>query len=80
MDDFIPRDISGAEIGFGLAAAAVIVGYVAFIFAPAWASYGRLWEKLAAGFLTLFILAALLGVGVGVGLAVVLSYDGWAGS
>ena len=78
-NDLIPRDISGAEIGFGLAAAAVIVGYVSFIFAPAWASYGRLWEKIAAGFLTLFILAALLGVGVGAGLAAVLSYDTWAG-
>ena len=80
MDDFIPPDISGTEIGFGLAAGAVIVGYVAFIFAPAWASYGRLWEKVAAGFLTLFILAALIGVGVGLGLVVVLTYDSWAGS
>jgi hypothetical protein len=79
VGDFIPRDISGAEIGFGLAAAAVIVGYVAFILGPAWSSYGRVWEKLAASFLTLYILAALLGVGVGVGFALVYSYDTWAG-
>jgi hypothetical protein len=76
---FIPRDISWAEVGFGLAAAAAIVGYVAFILGPSWSSYGRLWEKFAAGFLSLFILAALLGVGVGVGFAVVYSYDTWAG-
>ena len=30
---------------------------------PAWRCYGRLWEKLAASFLTLFILATLLGIG-----------------
>jgi len=38
-----------------------------FIFVPAWNSYGRLWEKVAAGFLSLFILATLVGIGVGIG-------------
>jgi hypothetical protein len=79
VGSFIPRDISPAEVGFGLAAAALIVGYVAFILGPAWSSYGRLWERLAASFLSLFILAALLGAGVAVGFAVVFSYDTWAG-
>ena len=42
---------------------------------PAVAAYGRLWEKAAAGFLTLFILATLLGTGAALGLAIVWSYD-----
>src|SRR2546425_617634 len=43
------------------------VAYSVFIFVPAWNSYGRLWEKVAAGFLSLFILATLVGIGVGIG-------------
>jgi hypothetical protein len=46
--------------------------------APAWGCYGRLWEKLAASFLTLFILGTLLGVGAAIGLAVVWTYDQYA--
>ena len=45
---------------------------------PAWRCYGRLWEKLAASFLTLFILATLLGIGAAIGLAVVWTYDRYA--
>ena len=52
--------------------------YVALIFVPAWVSYGRWWERFAAGFMTLFILATLLGIGVGIGAAIVFTYDHWA--
>jgi hypothetical protein len=45
---------------------------------PAWESYGRLWERVSASFLTLFILATLLGIGAAVGLAIVWSYDTYA--
>jgi hypothetical protein len=45
---------------------------------PAWRCYGRLWEKVAASFMTLFILATLLGIGAAVGLAVVWTYDQYA--
>ncbi len=50
-------------------------GYIAFILVPAVASYGRLWEKAAAGVLSLFILGTLLGIGASLGLAIVWSYD-----
>ena len=53
-------------------------GYVALILVPAWECYGRLWEKVAAGFLTLFMLATMLGIGAAIGLAVVWSYDRYA--
>jgi NADH:ubiquinone oxidoreductase subunit K len=38
-------------------------------------SFGRLWERVAASVLTLFMLATLLAVGVVIGLAVVWSYN-----
>jgi hypothetical protein len=56
-----------------------VVGYCIFILAPAWASYGRLWERVAASFLTLFMLVTLLGIGTGIGFAVVWFYDQYAG-
>jgi hypothetical protein len=50
------------------------MAWAVFILAPAWTSYGRLWERVAASFLTLFILATLLGIGVVIGLAVVWAF------
>jgi hypothetical protein len=44
--------------------------YVALILAPAWSSYSRLWERLAASILSLYVLAVLVGIGVLAGLAV----------
>ncbi len=44
------------------------------ILAPALSAYGRLWEKAAAGFLSLFVLAALVIGGVVIGLAIVYYY------
>ena len=35
-----------------------------FIVAPAWGSYGRLWERIAASFLSIYIGATLLGIGI----------------
>ncbi|HEY7629687.1 MAG TPA: hypothetical protein VH817_03245 [Thermoleophilaceae bacterium] len=65
-----------ALIGAG---AVALVGYTVFILAPAWASYGRVWERVAASFLTLFMLATLIGVGTGIGFAIVWFYDQYAG-
>ena len=66
--------VSGETIAIGAAAAACAMAWAVFILAPAWTSYGRVWERLAASFLTLFILATLLGVGVVVGLVVVWAF------
>ena len=62
---------SSETIAIGAAAAACAMAWAVFILAPAWTSYGRVWERVAASFLTLFILATLLGIGVVIGLAVV---------
>ena len=71
-------DISPLEWSLGIAGTITAICYVVFIVAPAWASYGRVWEKMAASVLTLFILATLLMVGVLLGAAVVWTYDTWA--
>jgi hypothetical protein len=70
--------LTTTELAIAVAAGIVGAGYLAFILAPAVSAYGRLWEKAAAGFLTLFILATLLGMGAAIGLAVVWSYDQYA--
>jgi hypothetical protein len=71
-------DISALELTLALAAGVLGAGYLSLIVAPAWQCYGRLWEKVAASFLTLFILATLVGIGMAVGLAVVWTYDQYA--
>jgi hypothetical protein len=45
--------------------------YAGLILVPAWTSYTRLWERVAAGVLSLYVLAVLVGVGVAGALAVV---------
>jgi hypothetical protein len=71
-------DFSSTEIAIALASGVVLSCWVALMAAPAWRCYGRLWEKLAASFLTLFILGTLLGMGAAAGLAVVWTYDQYA--
>jgi hypothetical protein len=66
--------VSAENIAIGAAAAACAMAWAIFILVPAWTSYGRLWERVAASFLTLFILATLLGVGVVIGLVVVWAF------
>jgi hypothetical protein len=59
-------------------AAAGLAGLACFavlILAPAWTSYGRTWERFAAAFLSLFVLAAFVGAGVGIGLIVLYYWD-----
>ena len=71
-------DLTTTELALALAAGVVGAGYIAFILVPAWESYGRVWERLAASFLTLFTLATLLGIGASIGLLIVWSYDRYA--
>jgi hypothetical protein len=57
------------------AGAASLTAYAMLILVPAWTAYGRAWERVAAAFLTLFVLAAFAGAGVGAGLVVVYYWD-----
>jgi hypothetical protein len=59
---------------FGAAGLVCLIAFVSLILAPALSSHGRIWEKAAAGFLSIFVLAALLVCGVVIGLVVVYYY------
>jgi hypothetical protein len=72
-------DLSSTEIVIGLAGALVVACWLLLIALPAARCYGRMWEKLAAGALTLYVLATLLGIGAAIGLAIVWTYDTYAG-
>ncbi len=66
--------MSRSTINYLVGGGAVFLGvvlYAGLILAPAWTSYTRLWERLAATVLSLYVLAVLVGVGVVAALAAV---------
>jgi hypothetical protein len=67
-------DLGHQYLLYGIAAVVCLLVFVTLILAPALSAYGRLWEKAAAGFLSLFVLAGLVIAGVVVGLAIVYYY------
>ena len=67
-------DLGHQYLLYGIAAAICLVIFVTLILSPALSAYGRIWEKTAAGFLSLFVLAALVIGGVVIGLAIVYYY------
>ncbi len=60
---------------FGGAAVVSLLAFTALILVPAVASYGRTWEKATAALLSLFVLAALVLVGVAIGVAIVYFWE-----
>lgn len=69
------QEIGDDYLLFGVAAAISLAAYVSLILVPAVSSYGRVWEKAVAGVLSLFVLVALVVIGVVVGIAVVYYYN-----
>ena len=74
MTVFALAKIDHQYLLYGIAAAICLLVYVGLILSPALSAYGRVWEKAAAGFLSLFVLAALVIGGVVIGLEVVYYY------
>ncbi len=70
--------LSKVELALALAVGVVVAAHVSYILVPAWASYERLWERLVAAVLTLYMLVSLLAIGAALGLVVVWFYDRWA--
>ena len=68
------KNLSFTEITLGVTGVVALIAFVVFIAAPAWTSYGRVWERIAASFLSLYIGAALLGVGIAAGVGVIALY------
>jgi hypothetical protein len=70
--------VSNQAITYLVAASCGVFGltaYVAFILVPAWTAYSRVWERLAAAVLSLYVLVAFLGLGVAGGGAIVWFWD-----
>ncbi len=66
--------MSDTDVTYLVAACAGVFSlalYVGLILAPAWSAYSRVWERVAASILSLYVLAVLVGIGVAAGLAVV---------
>ncbi len=66
--------MSRTAINYLVAGCAGVFGfalYVGLILAPAWSAYSRLWERVAASVLSLYVLAVLVGIGAAAALAVV---------
>jgi hypothetical protein len=60
---------------FGGAAVVSLAVFAALVLKPALDSYGRAWEKAAATFVSLFVLIALVLMGVAVGVIIVYYYN-----
>jgi hypothetical protein len=71
-------DPGSTEMVIALALPLAVAAYVGLILIPAWTSYGRWWERIAATFLTFYIVAALVGIGAAIGLGIIWTYDEWA--
>jgi hypothetical protein len=62
--------VDNYPLGFIAAAAVSLAAFVGLILVPAVDSYGRAWEKVAAGFMSLFVLTTMVVVGSVIGLMV----------
>jgi hypothetical protein len=72
----IPLAKIGTEyLLFGGAALVSVLAFTVLILVPALGSYGRTWEKATAALLSLFVLIALIGIGVAIGVLIVYFWD-----
>jgi hypothetical protein len=52
-----------------------LAAFAAWVLVPAWTAYTRAWERAAAVFLSIYVRAAFVGMGVGAGAAVIWFWD-----
>jgi hypothetical protein len=52
-----------------------LAAFVWFIAWPAWNAYSKTWERAAAAFLSLYVLAALVLIGAAGGIAIAYYWD-----
>ena len=69
------QKIENEYLLFGAAGVVCLAAFIGLILVPAVSSYGRIWEKAAAGVLSVIVLVALVLTGVVFGLAFVYYYD-----
>ena len=59
----------------GAAAGISVIAWAALVLVPAWTSYSRVWERVAATVLSLYVLGAFALAGSGLGAAILWYYD-----
>ena len=52
-----------------------LAAFAAWVLVPAWTAYSRAWERVAAVFLSLYVFAAFVGIGIAGGAAVIWFWD-----
>jgi hypothetical protein len=62
-------------IAIGSAAGVSLIAWVALVLVPAWTSFSRIWERLVATVLSLYVLAAFALIGVLLGGAFLWYFD-----
>jgi hypothetical protein len=59
----------------GVAGGLSLVAWAALVLVPAWTSYSRLWQRLIATLLSVYVLAAFVLAGSGLGAAILWYYN-----
>ena len=59
----------------GAAAGISVIAWAGLVLVPAWTSYSRVWERVAATVLSLYVLGAFALAGSGLGAAILWYYD-----
>jgi hypothetical protein len=70
--------VTNEQVTYLVAGACILISlgaYVSLILVPAWTSYSRTWERVAAAFLSLYVLLAFIGVGAAGGLGIAWFWD-----
>ena len=80
LAEIVPLALAPEFLIFGVAGLVSLVAFGVLILAPALGAYGRPWEKVAAGFLSLFVLAALVLVGLAAGAVIVYYWNDISGA
>ena len=62
-------------IAVGSAAGVSLIAWVALVLVPAWTSFSRLWERLVATVLSVYVLATFVGAGLLLGGAFLWYFD-----
>jgi hypothetical protein len=52
-----------------------LAAFTAWVVVPAWTAYSRAWERVAALFLSLYVAAAFVGIGIATGAAIIWFWD-----
>jgi hypothetical protein len=71
----VAAKIGTEYILFGAAGLISLVAFGLLILAPAVGSFGRTWEKVTAVLVSVFVLIALIAIGVAIGIAIVYFWD-----